>query len=323
MARSWRVLRSRLLSPSRSEVSFAKRGFAPGEPEAVRRLEKSATHFVMGFEEAMAAKNVADTGRRLDGLTRPLQGFAYEGAAMALTILDAVDPVRHGRLPAFLAGPGEPHEYMAVVGNGWALARLPKWRWRTVLPADPLLRWLALDGYGFHEAFFHTERYVYRREPWQVPPQWPGPAAYAARVFDQGVGRAMWFVCAADVERLSDAVLGFPAARQPDLWAGIGLAATYAGGGDPDKLELLRLHAGQDVLSLCQGSAFAAKARLRAGLSTSETEVVVRALCGMSADRAAAVTGEALTGLPADGGIPAFEHWRVRIQRGLANEQER
>ncbi|MFE3176329.1 DUF1702 family protein [Amycolatopsis sp. NPDC059090] len=322
MARSWRDVRSRLLSPSRSEVSFAKRGFPLGEPEAVRRLENSAAHFVMGFEEAMAAKNVADAGRRLERLDRPFRGFAYEGAAMALTILDAVSPAGRGRVAAFLAGPAEAHEYMAIVGNGWALARLPKWRWRATLPAHPLLRWLALDGYGFHEAFFHTERYVTRREPWRAPAQWPGSAAYAARAFDQGVGRALWFVCSADVERLSRTVLGFPPGRQADLWAGAGLAATYAGGGEPDKLELLRLRAGQDVLALSQGAAFAAKARLRAGLSTSDTETATRAICGTSAERAAAVTDEALAGLPPDGDLPAFEHWRVRIQRGLANEQE-
>jgi hypothetical protein len=52
---------------------------------------------------------------------------------------------------------------MAHVGIGWAIARLPWLRRRIEQPLnrlDSLLRWLAVDGYGFHEGYFYWPDYV-------------------------------------------------------------------------------------------------------------------------------------------------------------------
>ena len=78
--------------------------------------------------------------------------------------------------------------------------------------------------------------------------------------------------------------------------------------------------AGPHRLDLAQGSAFAAKARLRAGNGTSETELASEVLCGMSAADAASVTDEQLAGLPSDDEQPAYEHWRQRIQAELRSK---
>src|SRR5262245_60127955 len=89
---------------------------------------------------------------------------------------------------------------------------------------DPLLRWLAVDGYGFHEAYFHHPRRVTLGE---------GPrrlTGYERRAYDQGLGRGMWFVEGADVGRLSDTIRRFAESRRADLWGGAGLACAYAGG---------------------------------------------------------------------------------------------
>src|SRR5438477_154297 len=88
---------------------------------------------------------------------------------------------------------------------------------------------------------------------------------YAARVFDQGLGRSFWFVNGGNPELIVGVIKAFPAARQPDLWSGIGLAATYAGIITEDALVLLREQAGEHWPCLAQGAAFAAKARHRAG----------------------------------------------------------
>jgi hypothetical protein len=207
---------------------------------------------------------------------------------------------------------------MAHVGAGWALARLP-WVRRNVERAcrdlDPLLRWLLLDGYGFHEGYFHWPRMVSRHE---VP---AGLHGYARRAFDQGLGRVLWFVGGADVERIPALVAGFPAERHGDLYAGLGLACAYAGG--VEEAEVLRLWtaAGSNRPAFAQGVAFAAKARQRAGNPAPHTAMACRVVWQRDADQAAAVTDRALEGLPYQAAEPAYEVWRRRVQDEFAMKE--
>jgi hypothetical protein len=254
------------------------------------------------------------------------RGFAYEGAAMAFALLDAFPGPRGRRLTGFLDGPASEHVYMAYVGAGWALAKLPSPLWSRVSTPDPVLRWLALDGYGFHQAYFHTGRYV-RRQHCTAGPDRPvdGPPAYRVRVVDQGVGRALWFVCGADVDRVATTIRGFAPERHADLFSGAGLAATYAGGADVTELRRLRDAAGEHRGVLAQGCAFGAKARVRAGIVQPHTAVATEVFCGMSPEKAAKVTADALPvdddvppahaggATPRDAGVPAYERWRRRI----------
>jgi hypothetical protein len=217
---------------------------------------------------------------------------------------------------------------MVHVGVGWLLARIPfgiqqylarldrKAGIRETNPKslDPLLGWLAVDGYGFHEGYFHASRYV----EWQVIPK--GISDYARRVFDQGLGRSLWFVLGADVTRISVTLQGFHPMRRADLWSGLGLACAYAGGVDSAAIEALRTAAGSYLPQLAQGAAFAAKARQRAGNPAIHTEIACEVLCGMSAEAAAEITDIALENLPTDGVLPAYEVWRQRIQNQFAAE---
>jgi hypothetical protein len=200
---------------------------------------------------------------------------------------------------------------MAHVGLGWVVARLPWLRRhvdRPLAPLDPLLRWLVVEGYGFHEGYFHWPRAVAAQE---VPGRLSG---YARRAFDQGLGRSLWFVHGADVARVAAAVAAFPPPRHADLWGGVGLACAYAGGAGADALHALRESAGPYQPPLAQGAAFAAKARQRAGNPAAHTGLACEILCGASADAAAHLTDDALKDLSPDGDEPAFEVWRRRIQ---------
>lgn len=307
-------LRKRLFSPDPADVTFAKRGFQSADPTRKAGLEKVGATFLNGFSYGMAGRGIAEIENSLETVERSMRGFAYEGCTMALTIRDALRPAGRRWVRDFLASRGDAHVYMVHIGTGWAMARLPVLRWRAVMPADPLLRWLALDGYGFHQAFFRTSQYVDKH--FQAPlPVWR-PVSYANRVVDQGIGRALWFVNGADVQRLAAAIGGFAPARRGDLWSGAALASVYAGGVEVDDLETMARLAGEHRPDAAQGAAFAAKARLRAGLVTPHTELGVKVYCGMPVEQAAAVTDDALKGLPdfADG-VPAFELWRQRIRK--------
>jgi enediyne biosynthesis protein E3 len=308
-------VRHRVLTPDGSEVTFARRGFLPSDNGRQANLEAVGSTFLEGFGYGMAGRGIPDIESSLETVERAMRGFAYEGCAMALAIRDGLRLAGRHWIRDFVAGPAAPHIYMAYIGAGWAMARLPRVRWRAIMPQDTLLQWLALDGYGFHQAYFQTNRYVNGQYQAPVVPLFR-PAGYANRAIDQGIGRALWFVNGSDAERVAAAISGFDPARRGDLWSGAALASVYAGGVPEADLKLMAERAGGYRPHAAQGAAFAAKARLLADLVIPHTEVGAKVYCGMSVEEAAAVCDEAREGLPDDDDAqPRFEVWRERIRK--------
>lgn len=298
------------------ETTFARRGFRSGENGRREHMEKVGTAFVQGYHAALEDSAPSSLVPHLEAIESNWRGFAYEGAAMALALQDRITFWRRDRIARFLAGPAAAHPYVVHVGVGWAAARLPGSLESYMAPLDPLLRWLVVDGYGFHEGFFHWPRCLNNApRPGRV-------RGYAERVFDQGLGRSLWFVEGGNVIRIHESILAFSKARQPDLWSGVGLAAVYAGGVNDAELGSLAVLAGDSRPQLAQGAAFAAKARCKAGHATGYTDRACLALCGMSGADAAAVTDSALENLPANTVEPAYEAWRRRVQEALAAPRE-
>ena len=304
--------RRRFLGLSTAEASFAQRGFRASDEEARRRLEQIGILFLSGYHAALEESEFGPLARRLAIVEADLQGFAFEGAAMGLGLLDCFTPWRKDRWRTFTERLGQPHIYMMHVGLGWALARLRRSVTSHLAQLDPLLGWLAVDGYGFHEGYFYWPQYVEGRA---IHARLHG---YALRVFDQGLGRSMWFVKGADVAAVANAINAFPAARRDDLWSGVGLACAYAGGCDRTAIESLRASAHEHLSSLAQGVAFAAKTRQRAANLNLHTKNICRLICGHSAEETAAITDAALEDLREEGGLPAYEVWRRRIQNKIA-----
>lgn len=303
--------RKRVFGLSPAEASFTRRGFLAGEDEARQRLEKIGTTFLSGYHFALEEITFTTLAQRLASVETEFRGFAFEGAAMGLALLDCFTPWRKDRWRTFTETFGRPHVYMMHVGLGWALARLRRSVTSYLAELDPLLGWLMLDGYGFHEGYFHWPQY----ERGAIPSRLDG---YTLRVFDQGLGRSMWFVKGANVAAVASAINTFPSARRSDLWSGVGLACAYAGGCEPAALDSLRVAALGYLPAFAQGVAFAAKTRQRAGNLNAHTETVCRFIWGRSAEAVAAITDAALKDLHADGALPAYEVWRRRIQNKIA-----
>jgi hypothetical protein len=306
--------RRRLLGLSPAEASFAKRGFLVGEEVARERLEQIGVTFLSGYHAALEETDFVSLARRLAGVGAELQGFAFEGSAMGLALLDYFTPWRKDRWRSFTGGMAQPHVYMMHVGLGWALARLRRSVTPYMAQLDPLLAWLVVDGYGFHEGYFSWRRYV---EQQAIHAR---VAGYEQRVFDQGLGRSIWFVKGANVAAIASAINAFPLARRDDLWSGAGLACAYAGGCGQAALESLQATANGHLPALAQGVAFAAKTRHRAANLNSHTRTVCQFVWGKSAEEVAAITDAALANLTSTDDAPAYEQWRRRIQNTFAEE---
>jgi hypothetical protein len=144
------------------------------------------------------------------------------------------------------------------------------------------------------------------------------------------------------------AVRRFAVSRHADLWSGVGLAATFAGGSGAEDLSALRRAAGEYHAELAQGAVFAIKARDYSGCVPPHTNVAAAALAGMSVADAVAlanaaevtdatdtteVTGAAgaadaeATGVGAAGAatgqVPPYEQWRRNVQAHFAAAADR
>ncbi|MDG4793437.1 DUF1702 family protein [Micromonospora sp. WMMD1082] len=318
MATTLGTLRRLALAPSLDEVSFRRRGFPAAPSAATRKLEAVPQAVVCGFEWGIEGSNLADLEHRLELVDPELRGFAYEGATMAYTVRDATGR-RGRRTEELLRGPGQPHLFLAYIGIGFAMARLPRVLWRKVVPDltgspyHPTMSWLAVDGYGFDKAYFDTARYLDGQQQ-PAPYPWQGAPAYFPRAADQGVGRAIWFIHGAVVPDCVAAVERFAVERRADLWSGLGLAATFAGGADAAALAGLRAAAGAYAPDLAQGAAFAAKARAWSGYVPEHSEVAMRALGDCDVAAAAVIADEVAGALGEGDEVPAYERWRAAVR---------
>ncbi|GAB3834652.1 DUF1702 family protein [Dactylosporangium cerinum] len=320
-------LRRLALTPSLDDVSFAKRGFPVRPTDATRRLEAVPQAVVCGFEWAIDSPGLHDVQSRLDLVEPEQRGFAYEGATMAYTVRDALPGPRRHLARQLLRGPAVPYTFLTYIGIGFAMARLPRALWSKVLPDltgtpyFPTMSWLAVDGYGFDKAYFDTGRWVTGQQR-PKPYPWQGHPGYFNRAVDQGIGRALWFIHGGQTDDVAAAVAAFATSRQGDLWSGVGLAASFAGGCDAAGHAALRRHAAQHRPQLALGAVFAAKARTFAGFVPAHTETAVHGFTELSVTDAAHLADQVAVGGFGTGPEPDYEAWRDRIRSRFAARSE-
>jgi hypothetical protein len=290
------------------EADFAKRGFVCSSAAVQKHLEHIGHIFLGGYNSALIDAEPCRLSAKLEETESRYRGFAYEGAAMGLALQDFLCPWRRDRWCKFLQGPGRTHIYMMHVGVGWMMARVSFSTNHLARQFVPVLGWLVIDGFGFHEAYFRPRETIVDQ---CVPRRIRGRERM---VFDQGVGRALWFVYGADADLIAAAIAAFPPARQPDLWSGVGLASTYAGGVERSVFERLTYLADANLPALAQGAAFAAKARADAGNLVSDTECGCEVICHTDARTAALVTDICLEGCTDSASRTSYEAWRAKIQ---------
>jgi hypothetical protein len=281
-----RRLLQRLLTIRPQEASFAARGFEVSDPGLSRKLETMLESFIAGYNHAVRISDpVALSEQLYKEFDSHHVGFAFEGIGLWLALVDLLVPGKATRLNDFLKGTGRDHDYIIAVGAGFAIARLP---WgprvmdRYLRTLDPFIAWCVPCGYGFHEGFFNHHRFFERA---QEPPR--SLSVLGKQLFDSGLGRALWWVECADPIRIKCAIDRFPERRRAELWAGIGIASSYAGGIDAGRLRMLHELAQPCDADFLSGLPFSARLRQKAGNYSEATDLACRVLLGMSTDETA------------------------------------
>lgn len=305
-------LRSTLLGTRIEENPLDRPGFAAPSPATAAELQRVATHLSSSIHFAVCTKNNDELIEHIQQLPEQYQGFAFEGAATGLAAVDSITPFSH-RAADLFTGPAAKHDLTMYVGVGLAMGKIPKPIWKKVFPKHPVYRWLAIDGYGFYNAFFRTEKYIARKHVDTRYPSWMGDTAPLRRASDQGMGRALWFISGGSVDGVATRIAEFDPSRHADLWNGIGIATTFAGGVEVSDLEAILALVPQFRQQLAAGSTMVAKIRQQADSATAHTEVAVRTYTGRSIDEAAALIDKAFVGIPEDGTAAGYHAWRDRL----------
>lgn len=264
-----------------------------------KHIENIGKKFIIGYNTALIEKDLKKISKSLNDVEKSFSGFSFEGAAMALVICDFFNPWKNN-FNEFLKLEKN-HEYMMYVGAGWAVARLPFKRLIiSKLNKKETLHKLVFDGIGFHQGYFNWQKFILNKD---VPKYLN---KNELKSYYQGLGRSFWFVFGGNAKKIEECIETFEESVKGDLWSGIGLASTYAGGRQDSIKELKKL-SNIYFPDLAQGCTFAAKARKKAENITVHNKYSCEMYCGMTIEEASKITDDCLDS--------DYEVWRQKIRK--------
>jgi hypothetical protein len=270
-----------------------------------RYTEDVGKSFIFGYNTALEHDPENTSIKINSNIENKMTGFSFEGAGMAFVVIDFLFPWKNSFQK--LLKEENKHEYMLYVGAGWAVARLPFKRLiLSKLKPKNILYSLVLDGIGFHQGYFHWKKSIFKKEI----PRFLKEKEYKS--YYQGLGRSFWFVFGGNSKKISDTVNFFDKEFRGDLWSGIGLSSTYAGGRQ-DSIKELKEESKEYYPDLCQGSVFAAKARYRANNITLHNKYACSVYHGMSIEESSVLTDVELSNL----NEPNYDKWRSSIRKNF------
>lgn len=294
------------------EAQSVRRGFHISNPQKQACYEQIGQHFILGYNSLIQENNFESNLQRCPA---ELRGFFLEGASMAGKILASFPLPGVARFSNCLFQKySEDFGYLLHVGYGFAFARLPWLRWspRQLAKLDPVLKFLALDGYGFHAGFFNWRQSLLQEKRRSIL------KGYQRNAFDQGLGRSLLFIAGGDVPTLLELVSKFDPTRREDIWGGLGLAVAYAGGLQKRELASLLFRSGIYSPNLAQGVCFGAEARARANLIPQHTFLACQIICRATVEDVVELTREVRDGLDESNPL-AYSVWRKSVSRHFVN----
>jgi len=197
---------------------------------------------------------LAESGISVDELIAELNKFepryrsvAFEGASMGVALRNSMDTWKQ------YAKAAEKHGTQVHIGLGWAIAQPPKSPKggldlaSTLSEIEPALQVKVLDGFGYWNGLFQRRATIRTQQiPENITPEFQAG-------FDQGVGRAIWYVAKGEIAKLVNIINHFSEERRANLWQGIGVASTYVGGCSDELIAELKSASGEFELNFEMG----------------------------------------------------------------------
>lgn len=244
------------------------------------------------------------------------RSIAYESVSMAI----AIKNFEAGTFPAgwldFANGKALLHTAQVYVGLGWAISKLNLPFLETVKGLHTNLYFRIADGCGYYDGSF-------RRRPTVLSQQLPAYLPDAAMpIYDQGVGRSIWYTAKTDINKIHSVIETFAANRQADLWRGIGIAVAYVGGCSEEDLKTLLEYSGKNGSQLACGAALAARSRMQANTMTADTDRCSRLWFMLTKDELNEFSTVSVDGAAGMDNESGYISWIKQIEEGLANSFE-
>ncbi|MBI1289305.1 MAG: DUF1702 family protein [Flavobacteriales bacterium] len=193
----------------------------------------------LGLDELIAELNKFEPRYR---------SVAFEGASVGVALANSMETWK------VYAEKTAKHATQVHIGLGWAIAEQPPKSPKgglelrdTLSQIAPEMQVKVLDGFGYWNGLFQRRATIRTQQiPENITPEYQAG-------FDQGVGRAIWYVTKGEVSKVVNILNHFSEDRRPNLWQGIGVASTYVGGCSNELISELKSAAGEFKLNLKKG----------------------------------------------------------------------
>jgi len=303
VGRRWRPILSLV-----NELSHSRR-----QPTSQDRFAITKKVFLTGVIQGLRGEVMESEAAIFRAGDMQMVGAFVEGEAMGLAISDRLMWWRASKWTKLHDASSTVHPYEIHTGLGMGFGILG------VAPravADDstasVWQWFALDGFGFQQSLCNPRRYIAQRQR----PKLPKLPEYAYKVFDQGLGRSLWFIFGGDAAKIAEAIANFDACRRSDIWLGTGVAAAHTEGTSGENLAELVSLAGCYRQYLAVGAAVAAHVKSCAGTKSRVPDDVCYALAAVSSEAAAAIVETAHQSMD-DHSSNKHQQWQQHILKAL------
>lgn len=284
--------------------------------EVSQKIEKIISIFLDVQLFCARQDNMEVLARHLENTDAEFRSIAYESASLSIALKALGNGRDMDNWLYYAEGPARAHKAQVYLGLGWAIAKLNLPFLSVVEKIETQYYHRVADGCGYYDGSFRQRQAV-------LAQQLPGYLPEAAKpIYDQGIGRSLWYSSKADIYTIRKKVESFPAGRRADLWRGVGIAVTYVGGCSDQALKAIWDHASYHSMQLAFGAALAAKSRMDADTMTPDTDRCSRLWFTLTA-------GEANGPAPADTGQvdpdndTDYFNWISQIEERLAGSFEK
>jgi hypothetical protein len=240
------------------------------------------------------------------------RSIAYESASMSIALKDLKNNEGLNDWLFYKNGPALAHKAQVHVGLGWAIAKLNLPFLSVVKKIETSLYYRVADGCGYYDGSFRLKQTIVNQ---QLPDYIPETTM---SMYDQGVGRSLWYTCSVDIDKIRRMIKSFPVVRQASLWRGIGIAVAYVGGCDGDTLKTLLQYAATNHIQLTYGAALAVKSRMEANTLTRDTAHCSRLWFSLTASEPNIFSSDPANTYT-DENEQAYFTWIKQVDDGLAN----